>query len=405
MKSLRIDGRLSFVVLLVSQLAATMGFTFVLPFMPIYVQALGVEDAGSAAAWAGVINSSTAVTMALAAPLWGKLGDRVGLKPMLLRATVAGSIVIGLMGLVGNPWQLLALKTLQGCLTGTVAAATVLVSATAPAKRAGARLGTLQMVIFLAAAAGPFFGGAFADLVGIRASFGVTAALLAASALLISIWVKEERSSGETEDEGSVGAEGPLPYRRLAPSLLALFVVQMTIMGAAPALPGLLSSLMDEPVRVATLAGWVIATGAVAASVGSLVGGKLAARFGARRVIIWTLLLAGISALPQAEVDSVAVLWALRLLTGLFVGTVIPVANLAIRGSVHSGRQGEAFGVAGTATSAGNAVGPLAGGLLASSFGFGAPFLVPSVCLVAVSAIIWGAPLLAVGYRMALRDH
>jgi DHA1 family multidrug resistance protein-like MFS transporter len=263
----------------------------------------------------------------------------------------------------------------------------------------------LQMVIFLAAAAGPFFGGAFADLVGIRASFGVTAALLAASAFLISIWVKEERYSGETEDEGPVEAEGPLPYRKLAPSLLALFVVQLTIMSAAPALPGFLSTLLDEPVRVATLAGWVIATGAVAASAGSLVGGKLAARFGARKVIIWTLLLAGISAFPQAEVDSVTMLWALRLLTGLFVGTAIPVANLAIRGSVHSGRQGEAFGVAGTATSAGNAVGPLAGGLLASSFGFGAPFLVPAVCLVAVSAIIWGAPLLAVGYRTALRDH
>ena len=405
MKSLRIDGRLSFVVLLVSQLAATMGFTFVLPFMPIYVQALGVEDAGSAAAWAGVINSSTAVTMALAAPLWGRLGDRVGLKPMLLRATVAGSIVIGLMGLVGSPWQLLALKTLQGCLTGTVAAATVLVSATAPAEKAGARLGTLQMVIFVAAAAGPFFGGAFADLVGIRASFGVTAALLAASAVLISVWVREERTGEEPEDEGSVGAEGPLPYRRLAPNLLALFVVQLTIMSAAPAMPGLLATLMDEPVRVATLAGWVIATGALAASAGSVVGGKLAARMGARKVIIWALLLAGISALPQAEVDSVAMLWALRLLTGLFVGTAIPVANLAIRGSVHPGRQGEAFGVAATATSTGNAVGPLAGGLLAASFGFGAPFLVPGVCLLAVSAIIWGAPLLAVGYRTALRDH
>ncbi|HEY6582630.1 MAG TPA: MFS transporter [Rubrobacter sp.] len=405
MKSLRVDGRLSFVVLLVSQLAATMGFTFVLPFMPIYVQALGVEDAGHAAAWAGVINSSTAVTMALAAPLWGKLGDRVGLKPMLLRATVAGSIVIGLMGLVGSPWQLLALKTLQGCLTGTVAAATVLVSATAPAERAGARLGTLQMVIFVAAAAGPFFGGVFADLVGIRASFGVTAALLAASAVLISIWVKEERSDAEKEGEESVAAEGSLPYRKLAPSLLALFVVQVAIMSAAPAMPGLLSALMDKPVRVATLAGWVIATGALAASVGSVAAGKLAARFGARKVIIWTLLLAGISALPQAGVDSVAMLWALRLLTGLFVGTAIPVANLAIRDSAHPGRQGEAFGVAGTATSTGNAIGPLAGGLLASSFGFGAPFLVPGVCLVVVSAIIWGTPLLAVGYRTALRDH
>ncbi|HEX6710430.1 MAG TPA: MFS transporter [Rubrobacter sp.] len=406
MKLLQVNGRLSFIVLLVSQLAATMGFTFVLPFTPIYVQALGVDEAGSAAAWAGVINSSTAVTMALAAPLWGRLGDRVGLKPMLLRATVAGSIVVGLMGLVGSPWQLLALKTLQGCLTGTVAAATVLVSATAPPARAGARLGTLQMVIFVAAAAGPFFGGVFADLVGIRASFGVTAALLATSAILISVWVKEERpAEDESEDEQSVEADGPLPHRRLAPSLLALFVVQVAIMSAAPALPGFLSTLMDEPVRVATLAGWIIATGALAASLGSVVGGKLAERFGARKVIVWALLLAGISALPQAEVDSVAMLWALRLVTGLFVGTAIPLANLAIREAVHPKRQGEAFGVAATATSAGNAVGPVAGGLLAASFGFGAPFLVPGICLVVVSVILWGAPILAVGYRIALRDH
>ena len=406
MKSLRVDGRLSFIVLLVSQFAATMGFTFVLPFVPIYVQALGVEDAGNAAAWAGVINSSTAVTMALAAPLWGRLGDRVGLKPMLLRATVAGSVVVGLMGLVGSPWQLLALKTLQGCLTGTVAAATVLVSATASSQRAGQRLGTLQMVIFVAAAAGPFFGGTFADLVGIRASFGVTAALLATSAVLISFWVKEERpAEEEKEEEESDAAEGPLPHRRLAPSLLALFVVQVAIMSAAPVLPGFLSTLMEEPLHVATLAGWIIATGALAASLGSVVGGKLTAKFGTRKVIIWTLLLAGISALPQAAVDSIALLWALRLMTGLFVGIAVPVANLAIRGAVHPRRQGEAFGVTATATSAGNAVGPAAGGLLASSFGFGAPFLVPGLCLAAVSAVIWGAPLLAVGYRTALRDH
>ncbi|MDP9479498.1 MAG: MFS transporter, partial [Actinomycetota bacterium] len=195
------------------------------------------------------------------------------------------------------------------------------------------------------------------------------------------------------------------PHRRLLPSLLALFVVQLAIMSAAPALPGFIHTLMEEPVRVASLAGWIIATGALAASLGSIVGGRLAVRFGARRVIIWTLLFAGISALPQAEVDSVALLWVLRVVTGLFLGIAVPVANLAIRSAVRSERQGEAFGVAATATSAGNAVGPVAGGLLASSFGFGAPFLVPGVCLVAVSLLLWAAPLLAFGYRTALRGH
>lgn len=55
---------------------------------------------------------------------------------MLLRATLAGSLMLGLMGLVTSPWQLLLLRLLQGSLTGTVAAATVLVSATAPPEKA-----------------------------------------------------------------------------------------------------------------------------------------------------------------------------------------------------------------------------------------------------------------------------
>src|SRR3712207_5851464 len=98
-------------------------------------------------------------------------------------------------------------------------------------------------------------------------------------------------------------------------------------MSAAPVLPGFLSTLMEEPVRIATLAGWIIATGALAASLGSVIGGKLAAKFGTRKVIIWTLLLAGVSALPQAEVDSIALLWALRVVTGLFVGIAVPVRS------------------------------------------------------------------------------
>jgi MFS transporter, DHA1 family, multidrug resistance protein len=169
-----VAGVLSFGILLVSQLAATSGFMFVMPFMPLYVQQLGVESAGDAAAWAGLLDTATAATMALAAPLWGRLADRLGPKSMLVRASFAGALVVGLMSLAASPWQLLALRLVQGTLTGTVAAATVLVSATAPQGRAGQRLGTLQMIIFVAAALGPFMGGLFAELVGIRASFGVT---------------------------------------------------------------------------------------------------------------------------------------------------------------------------------------------------------------------------------------
>jgi len=391
-RRLSTGGNLSFVVLLFSQLAATTGFMFGIPFIPLYVEQLGVENSGRAAAWAGLLDAAPAVTMALAAPLWGRLGDRVGQKKMLLRATLAGSVMLGLMGLVTAPWQLLLLRLLQGSLTGTVAAATVLTSATAPPEKAPFRLGVLQMFIFVASATGPFTGGAFADLVGIRASFGVTSALLATSGLMVLFGVGEAETARSETPEGEATGEAPLPYRQLLPGVLALFVVHLSMTGVLPAMPGFLKTLMQEPVRVATLAGQVIGAGALAAALGSFAGGRLANRFGTRRVILCALLLAGISSLPQAWVGTVTELWALRLATAFFLGAVIPVANLAVRSSVPPERQGAAFGVATSATSAAYGIGPLAGGLLAATFGFGIPFSLPGVLLICVSVVFLATP-------------
>jgi MFS transporter, DHA1 family, multidrug resistance protein len=381
-------GTLSFGVLLVSQLAATTGFMFVMPFLPLYVQRLGVEDAGHAAAWAGLLNTATAVTMALAAPLWGKLGDRYGQKKMLLRATLAGSMMLGLMGLVTSPWQLLLLRLLQGSLTGTVAAATVLVSATAPPEKASSRLGALQTFIFFASAAGPFAGGVFADLVGIRASFGVTAVLLAASGLMVLFGVREDEPFGSDAGEDGASGDGTLPGWRLFPGVLALFVVHLSITAVHPVLPGFLETIMEEPVRVASLAGQILGAGALAAALGSLVGGHVATRAGVWATVVGALSVAGLASLPQAAVSSVSELFVLRLVADFALGMVIPVANLAVRSAVTPERQGAAFGVAASATSAAFGLGPLGGGLLAASFGFGVPFLVPGVLLLAASAAL-----------------
>ncbi|WP_119065815.1 MFS transporter [Rubrobacter indicoceani] len=384
-------GRAAFFALLVSQMAATTGFLFVMPFMPLYVEQLGVGSARDAAAWAGVLNAATAVTMAATAPLWGRVADRFGPKSMLLRASIAGAIVVGLMGLVTGPWQLLWLRLLQGCLTGTVAAATLLASETAPAGRGGSRLGTLQTVIFLAAAVGPFVGGVFADLVGIRASFGVTAGLLALSSVLVLLFVgdvKPERSGPESED----AERTPIPWGRLVPVLVALFVVQTSITAVAPALPGFIATLVDQSSGIASLSGRVLGAGALAAALGALVGGRIASRVGSRAVITFALLLAGLAFLPQAAVGGVFELGALRVVASFFLGAIVPVANLAIKEAVPPERQGSAFGVAASATSVAFGVGPLGGGFLAAQFGFGAPFMVPAFLLFAAVCVMALAP-------------
>ena len=383
-------GRPSFVLLLVSQLLATTAFMFVVPFMPLYVQQLGVQDAGHAAAWAGFINGASGATMALVAPLWGKLSDRLGRKIMLLRATLAAAVVVGSMGFVAAPWQLLALRLLQGMLTGTVPAATALVASTSPSDRAGWRLGTLQTVIFIAAGVGPALGGISADAAGIRTSFFIAAALLAVSGAMVLLGVAENRvhrDGSETEQaEREEGDGSNLPYRLLLPGLLTLFAVHVAMTSPSVALPGFIHTLAGTATHVATQAGWLIGTGALVASLGSLFGGRLAGRFGTRPVIVGALALAGLSAVPQALVASVPELWALHLTTSLFLGCAIPVANLAIKEAAPPERQGAAFGVASSATSMGYALGPVGGGLLASALGFWAAFLMPGVALLILAS-------------------
>jgi DHA1 family multidrug resistance protein-like MFS transporter len=398
---------LSFVLLLVSQLIATMGFTFVMPFTPLYVQELGVEDAGRAAAWAGFVNGATGLTMALAAPLWGLLADRTGRKLMLLRATLAGSVVVGLMGFVAAPWQLLVLRLLQGTLTGTVPAATALVASDSPSRSVGTRLGAFQMIVFVAAAAGPVAGGIFAELVGIRTSFFLTSALLATSGVLVLLGVSEVRSprkkedlgdggvgeKEDREDEGAAPLPAPLPaslpYKRMMPGLVALFLAHVSITSVAVSLPGFLSSIEGAGESLVSLTGQIIGTAALTAALGSVLAGRLADRFAAGRVVVWSLLLAGLTVIPQAWAAGVPELWVLRLATGAFLGAAIPAANIVIKGAVSPERQGAAFGVASSAVAAGFAVGPVGGGLLASTLGFSAAFLVPGVLLLAAGATLW----------------
>ncbi len=80
--------------LLFTQFIAVTGFSFITPFIPYYVQELGITDIKAAGLWAGLVTSAQAVSMAFMAPVWGALSDRYGRKVMVMRATFAGSVVM-----------------------------------------------------------------------------------------------------------------------------------------------------------------------------------------------------------------------------------------------------------------------------------------------------------------------
>ena len=179
-------------VLFMVQLISTAGFSLVFPFLPLYVKEVGIATGGSVEFWAGMVFSSQAATMMIAAPIWGAVADRYGRKLMLLRATLAGAVILAAMGFVQNAEQLVALRAIQGMLTGVVAAANALVAASAPREKSGESLGLLQMARWTGIALGPLIGGVIGDAFGFRESFWITGILLALAGFAVLFWVHEE---------------------------------------------------------------------------------------------------------------------------------------------------------------------------------------------------------------------
>src|ERR671933_241319 len=142
-----------------TQFFTLVGFGLGMPFLPMYVQELGVTQRAEVALWSGVISGSAALSMAIMAPIWGVLADRYGRKPMLVRSMLGGSVVIGAMGFVGDVWQLELVRLVQGSITGSQAAAAALVAAATPTHHVGFALGLISTAVQVGNTVGPAIGG------------------------------------------------------------------------------------------------------------------------------------------------------------------------------------------------------------------------------------------------------
>jgi len=376
-----------------AELVAIIGFAFVMPILPLYVRELGVEGEREVRIWSGVIFSAQAVTMAIFGPIWGALSDRYGRKLMVERAMFAGSVIMTLMGVVQTPQQLVLLRALQGCLTGTVTAATALVASSAPTSQLGYALGTLQMAVYVGASAGPLVGGVVADTLGYRAAFFITGALLLSAAVAVLVFVKEPPQADASQADSATGARGTTTlYQRmlnhLAPvlssaPLLAVLAVRLVVRLASrvprPTMPLFVEAISPPHTRVATLTGLISGANALGAAVGGRQLGQLGDRVGHRAVLVVCALGSAVFYAPQSVVQRSVWLIPLQAAAGLAMGGVLASVSASLASLSPAGREGIVYGVDASVVSIANAIGPLTGSFLAASLGLRVPFLAAAV--------------------------
>ena len=354
----------------VSGACLSFGYTLVMPFLPIYVRQLGVETTGGIALWSGLILAASPLMASLMGPLWGRLGDRRGMKMLATRATAVNAVCWFLMGFSQNVWQLFVLRLLLGLLGGFNNVSVALVTQLSPKERVPSIIGTLQSMMILSAAIGPFFGGILAASIGIRSTFLITGLINLGSFLSVAL-LYDDQKVAKTEDlsaeeiRSREAAAGFWKRPEYFTTLLVLFFVSMADRTFGPIIPLFLEELGTPRTRLAMVSGAVISIAAFGEALSAWLSGKLASRVTLRRLITVRLGLSVLVLLPMIFVHSTGQFSVLRVVLALLAGGTLTLALSAAHKVIPGERRGAGFSLLSSTSMLGNAAGPIIAGSLA----------------------------------------
>jgi MFS family permease len=342
------------------------GFAFVIPFLPLYVRQLGIEGEQRVALWSGVLIGVSPLLAGLLAPLWGRLGDRHGQKRIAVRALGVYVAALILTALVQDVFQLLAARVAIGLFGGIGPLGLAMATAQAPREHTGRAVGSVQSAQILSAAVGPLTGGLLADLIGIRATFLVTAAVCGAGLVLMARFYQESpRAERAPREQPGLSFVQILSLPRLHPIMIVLFFVNFVGRSFTPILPLYLQSLGVATGRLAFSTGLLISTYSIAAAVSATGLGRAARVYSPRRLLLLSLLGGAITVFPMALVSSFGPLLALAALLGLASGGALTLCYTIGGLLIRADRRATAFGFFAGAALFGGSVAPSVAGLLA----------------------------------------
>ena len=156
------------------------------PYTPVLVEGIVGIGAGLASS-IGVVLGLAALVGAMAAPVGGAIGDRLGFRPVLVVALAAGAVASLLMPLAAALAQLAGASLLLGAAVATTGAMVFSLLATeVPAERRSKALNLVYLPLYVAGIVGPATGAAIAAVLGPDGPFLAGAVVFAAGAVIIA---------------------------------------------------------------------------------------------------------------------------------------------------------------------------------------------------------------------------
>ena len=367
--------------------------TMIMPFLSLYIETFGDHSDAYVQKWAGLIFGATFITALIMSPIWGRVADKYGFKPILLINGFGIATSVFLMGFVDSVETFFILRLFNGVVTGFIPTSLAFVSSQTAREEAGKKLGTLQMGSVTGTLFGPVLGGLMADAFGFQYTFVITSISVVIAALIVLFGIKEQK---KVKNEKAVQysrktiLSGLLHHRLMLNIMIVTALIQIGNFSIQPLLSLYVAELTDAK-DVAFLAGITFS----AAGVGNLLfarkWGKMGDDIGYEKVLGALLLLSFLFIVPQAFVSSIWQLMIWRLLFGIAIGGMIPITTALVRREAPLDIQGEVMGYNTSFRFLGNIIGPMFGGIISGFIGISAVFILTGILFLLGFAFLYYA--------------
>lgn len=365
-----------------------LGFSVLFPVEPYYVRGFGAD-----ARTMGVIVGIYSTMQFIFAPLWGRLSDRIGRRPVLMVGLLGYVVSQTFFGLASSLWMLFAARTMAGVLSAAAmpTAMAYIADITPPDDRAKG-MGLVGAAFGLGVIIGPAVGGTLGG-VWLPLPFLVSAGLAGLALLFVGLWLPESlppdarRTTHEPWGARWVALAGDMAV------LYAITFVLSVGMAGVEVTFGFFAAdrLGLQPSQTG---GLFVAMGVVAVIVQAGLVGKLQRMIGEGRMMVVGLALSvvGMVGVMVSTTPLVATMAICVLAMGM--GLARP-SNSALISRRAVGGQGTVIGLMDSIDSLGRIAGPLVGGSLYRQ-GVTLPYLI-GAALFAFALVLGGVWASSVG--------
>ncbi len=342
------------------------GFGIIIPVLPFYAEELGASPTEL-----GLLMAVYSIMQLIFAPMWGRISDRIGRKPVITIGILGLSLSFFLMAFANSLWMLFAARIFGGFLSSAnMPTAMAYVADITSEEDRGKGMGIIGAAVGLGFVFGPAIGGIFSKG-SLSTPFYIAGISSLVTTIFVLLFLKESLSLGQKEKSQQKASR----WQSFKGPLSVLYVLQLFVSLSLSGLEATFAYFAAKTAGLGTLElGYIFMIMGFAGALvqGGLVG-RLTKKFGEGPVIQMGIFVSAIGFFLILFVDNFVTAAIFLSVFGIGNGVIRPSVSSLLTKKSDTGH-GNTTGLLSSMDSLGRVIGPPLGGIL-YSISIGLPYI------------------------------